>query len=176
MTAWLVGMLLAWVGVAGASGGGARTTAAGFEIAINAPRGELKITCARGCDWNAGTAGAGRLISFTCEQARCTNVFSGAGPVAHGDPATAATPLARSAHARTVVDRVEDFEITVEWPAGTAVMTCVRGCAWELTLNKDATEFASGRPIPGTAGANKFRVGCDTQPRCRIVLNGKGKI
>ena len=72
--------------VAGWSAG--RTTAqarvADFEISIEAPRGEVKVTCARGCDWPA--AGTLPTITFRCESERCRWTVDGHGPITLGFP------------------------------------------------------------------------------------------
>lgn len=41
----------AFVG-AGWSLGRAQTQVAEFEIAVDSPRGDVKLTCSRGCDWS----------------------------------------------------------------------------------------------------------------------------
>jgi hypothetical protein len=71
--------------------------------------------------------------------------------------------------------RIADFEIGLRWPQGTTVLTCTRGCDWELTLQEDATDFSDGGTISNTAGPNKFKVGCE-HTRCEAVLNGKGLV
>jgi len=70
--------------------------------------------------------------------------------------------------------KVADFEIAVDWPPGTVVLTCNRGCDWELNLKKDAHDFSEGGTIPMTAGPNKFSAGCEGRSRCGAVVNGKG--
>jgi hypothetical protein len=67
--------------VAGAwSAGRAQARLANFEIAIESPRGPLKVTCDRGCDWrpNEGT--------LVCESERCRWIFTEHGRVMLGQP------------------------------------------------------------------------------------------
>lgn len=71
---------------AGWSVGKAQTAVADFEIAIDAPRGEVSLTCYRGCDW--AKEGGNRIpaTSFRCETERCRATFNGHGRIRLGDP------------------------------------------------------------------------------------------
>jgi hypothetical protein len=63
----------------------AQTRVADFEISLEAPRGELNVTCARGCEWPAG---AERLptTTFRCESERCRWMLNGYGRITLGFP------------------------------------------------------------------------------------------
>ena len=62
----------------------AQARAADFEIAIEAPRGEVRVACSRGCDWPS--TGALPSIDFRCDSERCRWMLSGRGPVTLGFP------------------------------------------------------------------------------------------
>jgi len=67
--------------------------------------------------------------------------------------------------------KVADFEIAVDWPPGTVVLTCNRGCDWELNLKKDAHDIAERRQTTesykgGTNVASNRRGGRDSAPVC----------
>jgi len=62
----------------------AQTRVGDFEISIESPRGDVKVTCGRGCDWPR--TGALPTIDFRCEQERCRWTFDGHGPVTLGFP------------------------------------------------------------------------------------------
>jgi len=70
---------------AGWSAGKAQTRVADFEIAIDAPRGEVKLTCQRGCDWVKGGS-PNQTTSFRCETERCRERFNGHGRILLGMP------------------------------------------------------------------------------------------
>jgi hypothetical protein len=64
----------------------AQTAVADFEIAVDAPRGELKLTCSRGCDWVKEEGNSIPTISFRCESERCRGTFNGHGRILLGMP------------------------------------------------------------------------------------------
>ena len=66
--------------VASWSVGRAQTNVAPFEIAVEGPRGLIKVTCSRGCDWPADE---GTLL---CETERCQLMFNGHGRILLGQP------------------------------------------------------------------------------------------
>lgn len=67
--------------VAGAwSAGRAQSRVANFEISVETPRGPLRVTCTRGCDWPANEG------SLVCESDRCRWVFTEHGRVVLGQP------------------------------------------------------------------------------------------
>ena len=70
---------------AGWSVGKAQTTAAEFEIAIDVPRGEVRLTCHRGCDW-VKEGSPNPTTSFRCETERCRERFNGHGRILLGMP------------------------------------------------------------------------------------------
>jgi hypothetical protein len=71
---------------AGWSVGKAQTAVADFEIAIDAPRGEVKLTCSRGCDWAKEKGNPSPTTSFRCETERCRQTFNGHGRILLGMP------------------------------------------------------------------------------------------
>ena len=79
----VVAVLLA---AAGWSVGRAQARVADFEIAIEAPRGEVKVTCVRGCDWPSGGADPLPTTSFRCESERCRWMLNGHGRITLGFP------------------------------------------------------------------------------------------
>lgn len=62
----------------------AQARVADFEIGIEAPRGEVKVTCARGCDWPS--TGNLPTISFRCDSEQCRWMVDGRGPITLGFP------------------------------------------------------------------------------------------
>jgi hypothetical protein len=82
---FLVVLAIALVGV-GWSAGRAQSAVADFEIAIEAPRGELKLRCHRGCDWVTEGTTPVPTITFPCETERCRGTFNGHGRITMGMP------------------------------------------------------------------------------------------
>lgn len=72
--------------IAGWSVGKAQATVADFEVAIDAPRGDLKLICQRGCDWARSGTTPLPTITFTCETERCRGTFNGHGRITLGMP------------------------------------------------------------------------------------------
>ena len=66
---------------AGWSAGRAQTRVADFEIAIDAPRGDVSLTCYRGCDWPREAGNRVPATSFRCETERCRATFNGHGRI-----------------------------------------------------------------------------------------------
>jgi len=64
----------------------AQARVADFEISIDAPRGEVKVICARGCDWPSGGVEPLPTTSFRCESERCRWMLNGYGPIRLGFP------------------------------------------------------------------------------------------
>ena len=62
----------------------AQARVADFEIGIEAPRGEVKVTCARGCDWPS--TGNLPTISLRCDSEQCRWMVDGRGPITLGFP------------------------------------------------------------------------------------------
>ena len=60
--------------------GRAQAPVANFQISVEAPRGPVRVTCDRGCDW---TANEGSLV---CDSERCRWVFTEHGRVIIGQP------------------------------------------------------------------------------------------
>lgn len=72
--------------IAGWSVGKAQTAVADFEIAIDVPRGDLKLICQRGCDWAKSGTPSLPTITVTCETERCRAAFNGHGRITLGIP------------------------------------------------------------------------------------------
>ena len=72
--------------VAGWSVGRAQAKVADFEISIDAPRGEVKVVCARGCDWPNGGVERLPTTSFRCDSERCRWMLNGHGRITLGFP------------------------------------------------------------------------------------------
>lgn len=62
------------------SAGRAQAPVANFEITVEAPRGPVRITCDRGCEWPTNE---GALV---CDSERCRWSFTGHGRVFLGQP------------------------------------------------------------------------------------------
>lgn len=76
----------AFVG-AGWSLGRAQTQVAEFEIAVDSPRGDVKLTCSRGCDWSREVSqGFVSAITFQCQTDRCIGMLNGHGRIMRGIP------------------------------------------------------------------------------------------
>ena len=71
---------------AGWSAGKAQTKVADFEIAIDAPRGSVKVLCHRGCEWARDPGTALQTISVQCDTDRCKTIVNGHGRVMLGMP------------------------------------------------------------------------------------------
>lgn len=84
--AWLVAAALILV-IASWSAGRAQSKAADFEIGIDAPRGDLKVTCVRGCDWSVEQGDSPLPTThFQCETERCHWMLDGHGRIRQGMP------------------------------------------------------------------------------------------
>ena len=87
LTRTLLRILLALSFVAvGWSFGVAQGPVADFEITIEAPRGDGKLTCSRGCDWrNEPGVSPNQTITIRCESEKCLRTYNGRGRVTIGD-------------------------------------------------------------------------------------------
>jgi len=78
-------MLLVAVGVllviAGWSAGQAQARVANFEIGIEAPRGDVKVTCSRGCEWPSEAGSPLPTTTFSCDRERCRWMLNGYGRI-----------------------------------------------------------------------------------------------
>ena len=83
-TAVLVGAAVLLV-AAGWSAGRAQSRVADFYVTVDAPPGELKVECSRGCDWPMDAASQ-RALRLQCETRPCRLVFNGNGRVMVGMP------------------------------------------------------------------------------------------
>ena len=70
---------------AGWSLGNAQARVADFEITIDAPRGDVRLTCSRGCAWGEKDSPS-QTTTFKCETQRCRESFNGHGRIMLGDP------------------------------------------------------------------------------------------
>ena len=68
-------VLLAW------SLGRAQARVASFYVTIDAPAGELKVTCSQGCEWPTTPGETGHVIVTRCERQPCRVMFNGNGRV-----------------------------------------------------------------------------------------------
>jgi len=66
--------------------GFAQARVADFEISIDAPTGETRVKCSKGCDWFPTGAGATSLINYRCERQPCQLRFNGRGRIMVGMP------------------------------------------------------------------------------------------
>ena len=62
------------------SAGRAQARVATFQVTVETPRGPLRVTCDRGCDWPASEG------SLVCDSDRCQWVFTEHGRVILGQP------------------------------------------------------------------------------------------
>lgn len=71
----------------GWSAGVAQSRVANFEISVDAPRGEVTLTCHRGCEWTGpGFPGGLQRITFRCDTERCRGTVTEHGRVMLGQP------------------------------------------------------------------------------------------
>ena len=66
--------------------GHAQGRVADFELTIDAPAGEVKATCARGCDWPATPGEKPQVITYRCQRQPCRLIVNGRGRIAIGQP------------------------------------------------------------------------------------------
>ena len=67
--------------LAGWSAGRAQARIASFYVTIDAPSGDLKITCSQGCEWPSTPGQTGHVIVTRCERQPCRVMFNGNGRV-----------------------------------------------------------------------------------------------
>jgi hypothetical protein len=70
---------------AGWSLGRAQARVADFYVTVDAPPGELKVECSRGCNWPRDTASQ-QVMTLQCETRPCRLIFNGHGRVMVGIP------------------------------------------------------------------------------------------
>ena len=73
-------VLVAW------SAGRAQARAANFYLTVDAPAGEVKVRCSRGCDWPDTPGEPPQSITYRCERQPCMLTFTGEGRVYVGQP------------------------------------------------------------------------------------------
>ena len=61
--------------------GRAQARVANFYVTIDAPAGELKVTCSQGCEWPATPGETTHVIVTRCERQPCRVMFNGHGRV-----------------------------------------------------------------------------------------------
>ena len=67
---------------------GAQRAVADFEIDVEVPRGQMTVSCARGCDWPQNATSRFQTTSLVCETERCRFMFNGYGRITLGMPRT----------------------------------------------------------------------------------------
>lgn len=65
----------------GWSAGRAQARVAAFYVTVDAPSGELKVTCSQGCDWPSTPGETTHVIVTRCERQPCRLMFNGNGRV-----------------------------------------------------------------------------------------------
>ena len=68
-------VLVAW------SAGRAQARAANFYVTVDAPAGEVKVTCSRGCAWPSTPGESAQVIISRCDRQPCRVMFDGNGRV-----------------------------------------------------------------------------------------------
>lgn len=80
----------------GWSFGVAQAPVADFEITIEAPRGGVKLTCARGCDWRSEPGQESpQTVTSRCETEKCLRTYNGA------DASPSGTWIGKGSHVET---------------------------------------------------------------------------
>ena len=67
------------------SAGFAQARVADFEIAVDAPTGDMRVICSKGCDWS-GSGAAASFINYRCERQPCQLRLNGRGRIMVGMP------------------------------------------------------------------------------------------
>lgn len=75
--------------VGGWSAGRAQSSVADFYITIDAPPGNVRVNCTRGCDWPAEGGSPAQTIVSRCERTPCSLIVNGRGQVRVGMPLAA---------------------------------------------------------------------------------------
>jgi hypothetical protein len=73
-------VLVAW------SAGRAQARAANFYVTVDAPAGDVKVTCSRGCDWPPEPGESSPTITSHCDRQPCRVIFNGNGRITLGQP------------------------------------------------------------------------------------------
>ena len=66
------------------SAGFAQARVADFEVRIDAPTGQMRVFCSKGCDWSGG--GLPDAILYECDRQPCQLLFNGRGRIKVGMP------------------------------------------------------------------------------------------
>ena len=59
---------------------------ADFYMTVDAPVGEVKVTCSKGCEWPAEAGSAAGSIVYKCASQPCRLMFNGNGRITLGQP------------------------------------------------------------------------------------------
>jgi hypothetical protein len=70
----------------GWSAGRAQTRGADFNLTVDAPAGEIKVRCARGCDWPETPGEPAQSVVYKCDRRPCLLTLNGQGRVYVGQP------------------------------------------------------------------------------------------
>ena len=83
----LVGCVLVLVVAAwGLGSAQARREVADFQVTVDAPPGELRVTCSKGCDWSGIDHPIPDAIVDRCASLPCRLIFNGNGRITVGQP------------------------------------------------------------------------------------------
>src|SRR6188508_2249195 len=66
--------------------GAAQARVADFSIAVDAPVGEVKVSCSKGCDWPGEAWAPAGSIVYRCASQPCRLMFDGRGRILLGQP------------------------------------------------------------------------------------------
>ena len=66
--------------------GAAQARVADFSTTVDAPVGELKVTCSKGCDWPGEASAPPGSIAYRCASQPCRLMFDGRGRILVGQP------------------------------------------------------------------------------------------
>ena len=64
----------------------AQREVANFQVTVDAPPGELKVTCSRGCNWTGVDHPIRDAIVYRCASLPCRLIFNGNGRIIVGQP------------------------------------------------------------------------------------------
>jgi hypothetical protein len=70
----------------GWSAGRAQPLVADFSVSVDAPPGQITVTCSKGCDWPAEPGTPPRSIRVNCDRRPCQVMFNGRGRITVGMP------------------------------------------------------------------------------------------
>jgi hypothetical protein len=82
----LLAAIAAVLVLVGWSAGRAQARVADFYVTVDAPTGEIRATCSRGCDWPATPGDPSPKITYRCQSQPCQLMFNGRGRITLGQP------------------------------------------------------------------------------------------